>query len=1057
MDILNRSRRKAVRLITACLLCLTMLPVQPLAAAAKDASASQTITVDPTGEARNGEGYSAVLYDITNGLPTSDANAIAMTSDGCIWIGSYSGLLRYDGNSFERLDSTTGIASVVSLFVDSKDRLWIGTNDSGAAVLEKGEFRYFKVGDGLGSASVRSITEDPTGNIYIATTEGISYVDSAMALHPIEDPQVGGAYIRSLRLGCDGALYGVTMEGTVFVLKDCQVTEAYDATQLGITDARAICPDPDRAGFLYIGTIGSKLYYGRLDNGFTIEKKIDIGKLECINAINCVDGAPWICTDKGIGFYKRDDFTPISNVPMTTSVECMCVDYQGNLWFTSSQQGVMKIVSNHFTDLFEKYHLSDEVVYSTCVAQSTLLIGTKNDGLIAIRNGKRMDNITVTSAVSPSGEQYDDKDLLTILQDSKIRSIIRDSKERIWISTFGEAGLVRYDYGKVLRFTLADGLPSDRVRAVFERSDGSFLVACTGGVAVIENDKVTKTYTETDGITNSEVLTVAETENGEILAGTDGGGLFVIGDEGVTHLGTDEGLSSEVIMRVKKDATRDLYWIVTSNSIAYMDADYTIHTIRNFPYPNNFDLYQNSRDEMWILSSSGIYIVPTEELIRNEEINPRFYGRENGLTRIATSNSYSELTDNGDLYIAGSSGVARVNIEEPFEDVGSIRMDVPFVEVDGERYYPEDDGSFMVPASTDKLTIHGYIYHYSLSEPEVIYSLDGFDKTPSVTERSDFGPINYTNLPGGTYHFTMRLANEEGQSSQMISVKIVKQKALYEKLWFQILCMVLGAALLCCLVIWLIRIRTRKYLKKQEEDKMLIRMIVEAFAKVIDMKDEYTNGHSTRVADYTVMLARELGYDEETLEKWHNIALLHDIGKVSVPQAVLNKQGKLTDEEFALIKSHPVRGYETLKQISIMPELAVGAESHHERPDGKGYPRGLKGDEIPRVAQIIAVADCFDAMYSDRPYRKRMNFDKAVSIIKEVSGTQLTADVVDAFLRLVEKGEFRLPEDHGGGSMEDIDNIHKKQNAAEAEKKADAASAEPEKKPEPSAETSEKK
>ena len=117
-----------------------------------------------------------------------------------------------------------------------------------------------------------------------------------------------------------------------------------------------------------------------------------------------------------------------------------------------------------------------------------------------------------------------------------------------------------------------------------------------------------------------------------------------------------------------------------------------------------------------------------------------------------------------------------------------------------------------------------------------------------------------------------------------------------------------------------------------------------------------------------------------------------------------------------------------------MPELAVGAGAHHERPDGRGYPRGLKGDEIPRVAQIIAVADTFDAMYSDRPYRKRMNFDKVCSIIQEVSGTQPEPDVVDAFMRLVKKGEFRAPDDTGGGTTEDIDNIHKRQQETEAKK-----------------------
>ena len=221
------------------------------------------------------------------------------------------------------------------------------------------------------------------------------------------------------------------------------------------------------------------------------------------------------------------------------------------------------------------------------------------------------------------------------------------------------------------------------------------------------------------------------------------------------------------------------------------------------------------------------------------------------------------------------------------------------------------------------------------------------------------------------------------------------------------------------------RRKTRALEKKNQETMAFVGGITEAFAKVIDMKDRYTNGHSSRVAKYTAMLSKELGYDDETVEKYYRIALLHDIGKIGVPPEVLNKPGKLTDEEFEIIKSHTTKGYEALKEITIMPELAIGAEAHHERPDGRGYPNHLKGDEIPRVAQIIAVADCFDAMYSNRPYRNRMNFDKVVSIIKEVSGTQLTPDVVDAFLRLVDKGELRDPDDHGGGSVEEVDNIRK--------------------------------
>ncbi|WP_026653850.1 HD-GYP domain-containing protein [Butyrivibrio proteoclasticus] len=195
--------------------------------------------------------------------------------------------------------------------------------------------------------------------------------------------------------------------------------------------------------------------------------------------------------------------------------------------------------------------------------------------------------------------------------------------------------------------------------------------------------------------------------------------------------------------------------------------------------------------------------------------------------------------------------------------------------------------------------------------------------------------------------------------------------------------------------------------KKQEESVVLASEISEAFAKVIDMKDKYTNGHSERVAKYTALITKEMGYDDETVEKYYRIGLLHDVGKVGIPVAVLNKPGKLTDDEYNEIKAHTTKGHEVLKDVSVAPELAVGALAHHERQDGKGYPNGLSGEEIPQVARIIAVADCFDAMYSDRPYREHLDFEKAISIIKEGSGSQFNPEVVDAFLSLVDKGRIR--------------------------------------------------
>ena len=151
--------KSGIKHIIITLMTAVMLLSMTLVVSGEDSS----VNVDVTGQK---EGFSAVLYDNTKGLPTSEANAIAETSEGFIWIGSYGGLIRYDGNSFERIDSTTGIASVVSLYVDSRDRLWIGTNDSGAFVMDKGEYTQFNKEDGLSSLSVRAFSEDKDGNIF---------------------------------------------------------------------------------------------------------------------------------------------------------------------------------------------------------------------------------------------------------------------------------------------------------------------------------------------------------------------------------------------------------------------------------------------------------------------------------------------------------------------------------------------------------------------------------------------------------------------------------------------------------------------------------------------------------------------------------------------------------------------------------------------------------------------------------------------------------------------------------------------------------------------------
>ena len=1039
---LGRKVRVALCLSAAAVLTAA-LPLFGGTFSGKDFGASSVQAAEEsTDEVRNligqSDGYSAVVYTNTSGLPTSEANAIVQTDDGFIWIGSYSGLIRYDGNTFERMSYQTGISGVVELFVDSKGRLWIGSNDVGAAVLENGEFRFFGREQGLSSLYVHTITEDSGGNIYLGTAQGVVVVDPSLEeSHAIESEHLTDDNVMQLHSFTDGSVIGLTREGSILLIKNGEITDYYDSKALGFNGAHALLPDPAHPGYMYVGDTGSVIRYGRLANKtFQVREEYKIDPLAYVNYMTLMDDVLWIASDEGIGYIQNGELYPLTKLPMNDSVQDMIGDYLHNLWFCSSKLGVMKLVPNQFMDVSETYELEDRVVYGTCYTDDGLFVGTQN-GLLLLKDGERVEEFPLKKVISSEESVAEQRDLLEILKDARTRSVIQDSKGEVWFSTYGKTGLIGYKDGTAIRIGEEDGLPSDRVRTVIERKDGSLLVCGTGGLAVVRDHKVERVYSAKDGLENTEILTAAEMDNGTILIGTDGGGMYAINGDKVTHFGTDEGLKSDVVMRFRKGVTRDLIWIVASNSLAFMDQDMNVTTIEHFPYLNNFDLYENNNGEMWVLSSDGIYVVRVDDLVKNDVFDYLHYGIDNGMHRTPSSNSYSDLTSNGDLYVCCSTGVERINIEEVTETVDHFKTAIPWIEADGEIVYPDENGNFVIGSGVRKLTIYSYVLNYSLVNPVVSRHLGDFEEDWETCLRSEMTPITYTNLKGGEYQFQMKVFDPRGNTSTESSVTIIKKEAPSEMTFFRILVILAVAEVAVVLAQLVTDHRTAVLEKKANEQKELINEIVEAFAKVIDMKDNYTNGHSFRVAHYTAMLAKELGYSEDEVEKFKNIALLHDIGKVGIPKEVLNKPGKLTDEEFATIKSHAEKGYNVLKEISIMPELASGAGSHHERPDGKGYPEGLKGDKIPRAAQIIAVADCFDAMYSTRPYRKRMNFEKVVSIIKEVRGTQLTEDVVDAFLRLVDQGEFRAPDDHGGGSTEDIDNIHRKQQKqAEAEAKA---------------------
>ncbi len=204
----------------------------------------------------------------------------------------------------------------------------------------------------------------------------------------------------------------------------------------------------------------------------------------------------------------------------------------------------------------------------------------------------------------------------------------------------------------------------------------------------------------------------------------------------------------------------------------------------------------------------------------------------------------------------------------------------------------------------------------------------------------------------------------------------------------------------------IVDMRLKPMQMESEEDKSIILQTMQTFSNFIDTKDPSTKGHSTRVAYYSKELAKKLKLPSRDVELIYYIGLLHDIGKIYIPDEILNKPGKLTPDERAIIETHAAKGAEILKDFTAIDGIADGARYHHEHYDGTGYPKGLAGENIPYLARIICVADSYDAMSSDRCYRPRLKKAEIIEELKSNSGTQFDPEVVDCMLKLINSDSF---------------------------------------------------
>ena len=197
--------------------------------------------------------------------------------------------------------------------------------------------------------------------------------------------------------------------------------------------------------------------------------------------------------------------------------------------------------------------------------------------------------------------------------------------------------------------------------------------------------------------------------------------------------------------------------------------------------------------------------------------------------------------------------------------------------------------------------------------------------------------------------------------------------------------------------------------KKQKQYHDIVNQSLETFAHAIDAKDQNTNGHSERVAIYSAEIAKRMGMSDEEQEQIYYMGMLHDIGKIGIPDAILKKPGKLTEEEMQIIRNHPTIGGEILKDFTAIQGISDGARYHHERYDGNGYNEGLKGEEIPLAARIICVADSYDTMSSKRVYKELHEENYILSELDQCSGKQFDPEIVPFMIEMIKDGTAPRP------------------------------------------------
>ena len=744
-----------------------------------------------------------------DGLPGMTITAIMQDQKGYIYIGTYDGLVRFDGVEFVTfsriIDSKFDFASVRSIFQDTNGNLWVGHNDEGVSCIQPdGNIIKYNTETGLPHNSIRAICEDFNGNIWLGTASGLCYltpdhqVKIPEGLHELEQDT-----IQVSRLYCDTAgriWISTAIENDLFVYTR-RVERFTGITKIKNPSVNEVTQD--KSGAFWFGV--APHYAIRIKD--TEESLFDIGhdhqEGTVVNSIvQDTAGNFWFASDCGITILHNGMYTYYDkrNGLADDYINHIFEDREGNMWIAYNRGGIEKMSQGKFRTI--SMPIAVNAICEDPIRSLTWL-GADNGLYCYNKDSKFVEN-----------------EITELCKGSRIRHVGLTDDGELLISSYSDISQVRVTKdNKITVWTMSDGLAGLKCRVSIKASDGKYYVGTTQGLSIIETDGSIRSLTRKDGLDNEFIMSLYEDSKGQIWVGTDGGGIYILKDEEIVkHYTSENGLAGNVIFKTAPIEDSG-FWIATGTGISKFNEENesfsNLNSVSGLGTDSVFQLICDYTQTVWMTSNKGVFSVNLAELDevtagKKKKVTAKYYGESDGLnTGGITSTSVSSQDSLGRIWFTLIDGFAIYDPVKSGKNQIPPKIEIQEYSIDNVKYDYHGEKIILSPSARRLSIKFTGLSFISSDQMRFCYKLDGFE--PDYSEWSNLRNVSYTNLKPGTYQFTVISQNgDEVKSKPSEPIIIIKKPYIWQIVWFWV-AISLFVVTIAALIIWLKMRQMRRY------------------------------------------------------------------------------------------------------------------------------------------------------------------------------------------------------------------------------------------------------